>query len=196
MATASQSTGKKTTKSKSSSTAKKTTARKPAQKDAVALLKADHREVEGWFSQFEKARSDAKKAELVQKILLALKVHTQVEEELVYPTSREVVKDEELVDEAIVEHDAAKKLMAEIEAMQPSDDMYDAKVKVLSEQIEHHVEEEEKRLEGLFAQARKADVDLDALGEQLAARKQRLQDEIKTRGLPAPETTTLEQVEI
>ena len=174
MATAAQSAGKKSAKSKSS-TAKKTTTRKTAQKDAVALLKADHREVEGWFSQFEKASSEAKKAELVQKILLALKVHTQLEEELVYPASREVVKDEELVDEAIVEHDAAKKLMAEIEAMEPSDEMYDAKVKVLSEQIEHHVEEEEKEY---FPQLQKSDMDLKAIGEQIMMRKKALMAEL------------------
>ncbi|MFC3077522.1 hemerythrin domain-containing protein [Phenylobacterium terrae] len=174
MATATQSAGKKTAKSKSSA-AKKTTTRKTAQKDAVALLKADHREVEGWFSQFEKASSEAKKAELVQKILLALKVHTQLEEELVYPASREVVKDEELVDEAIVEHDAAKKLMAEIEEMEPSDEMYDAKVKVLSEQIEHHVEEEEKEY---FPQLQKSDMDLKAIGEQIMMRKKELMAEL------------------
>lgn len=174
MATATQSAGKKTAKSRSS-TAKKTTTRKSPQKDAIALLKADHREVEGWFSQFEKARSEARKLELVEKILLALKVHTQVEEELVYPPSREVVKDEELVDEAVVEHDAAKKLMAEIEAMEFSDEMYDAKVKVLSEQIEHHVEEEEKEY---FPQLQKSDMDLKAIGEQIMMRKKELMAEL------------------
>lgn len=174
MATATQSAGKKSAKSKTS-TAKKTTAGKTGQKDAVALLKADHREVEGWFSQFEKAKSEAEKAELVQKILLALKVHTQLEEELVYPPSREVVKDDELVDEAIVEHDAAKKLMAEIEEMEPADDMYDAKVKVLSEQIEHHVEEEEKEY---FPQLQKSEMDLKAIGEQIMMRKKQLMSEL------------------
>ena len=191
MATATQSAGKKTAKSKSS-TAKKTTTRKTAQKDAVALLKADHREVEGWFSQFEKAGSEAKKDELVQKILLALKVHTQLEEELVYPQSREVVKDEELVDEAIVEHDAAKKLMAEIEAMQPSDDMYDAKVKVLQEQIEHHVEEEEGPREGMFAKARETDVDLKALLEPMLARKEELKTQAESSGLPPAQLSAVE----
>ncbi|HEX2559758.1 hemerythrin domain-containing protein [Phenylobacterium sp.] len=176
MATAAQSAGKKSAKSKASTAKKTTTARKTPQKDAVALLKADHREVEGWFSQFEKAKSDAKKLELVQKILLALKVHTQVEEELFYPPSREFVKDDEIVDEAVVEHDAAKKLMAEIEAMQPSDDMYDAKVKVLSEMIEHHVEEEEKEY---FPQCQKSDMDLKAIGEQIMMRKKELMTELQ-----------------
>jgi hypothetical protein len=87
-------------------------------------------------------------------------------------------------------------MIAEIEAGEPSDEFYDAKVKVLSEEIEHHVEEEEKPKEGLFAQTRAADVDLDALGEQMAMRKEQLQSEIKSGGLPAPETTTLEEVEV
>jgi hemerythrin superfamily protein len=174
MATATQSTGKKTTKSKSA-TSKKTTTRKPAQKDAVQLLKADHREVEGWFSQFEKAANEGKKAELAQKIVTALKVHTQIEEELFYPASREFLKDDDIVDEAIVEHDAAKKLMAEIEGMQPSEEMYDAKVKVLQEMIEHHVEEEEKEY---FPQVQKSEMDLKGLGEQMAMRKKELMGEM------------------
>ncbi|HEY9219358.1 MAG TPA: hemerythrin domain-containing protein [Phenylobacterium sp.] len=182
MATAAQSSGKKSAKSKSAGAKKSAAPRKAPQKDAIQLLKADHREVEGWFSQFEKATNDGKKAELVQKILLALKVHTQIEEELVYPPSREVVKDDELVDEAIVEHDAAKKLMAEIESMQPSDEMYDAKVKVLSEQIEHHVEEEEKEY---FPQLQKSELDLKAIGEQMEARKQELMGQLA----PAQPTT-------
>lgn len=173
MATAAQSTGKKTAKSKSA--AKKTATRRTAQKDAVALLKADHREVESWFSQFEKAKSEDRKDELVQKILLALKVHTQVEEELFYPASREFVSDDEIVDEAYVEHDAAKKLMAEIEAMQPADEMYDAKVKVLSEMIKHHVEEEEKEY---FPQCQKSEMDLKGIGEEIKLRKKELKGEL------------------
>ena len=163
--------------------------------DAIALLKADHRKVEELFEQFEKASGDGRKEKIALEICKELTIHTILDEEIFYPAVEGKVE-EDLLKESYVEHDAAKVLIAEIEAGGPSDEYYDAKVKVLSEEIEHHVEEEEKRLEGLFAQARKADVDLDALGEQLAARKQRLQDEIKTRGLPAPETTTLEQVEI
>jgi hemerythrin superfamily protein len=179
MATATPSTGKstakKTAKSKSTTARKSTTTRKTAQKDAVALLKADHREVEGWFSQFEKARAEGRKAELAQKICLALKVHTQLEEEMVYPASREFVSDDEIVDEAYVEHDAAKKLIAEIEGMQPSDDMFDAKVKVLQEMIEHHVQEEEKEY---FPQLQKSEMDLKAIGEQLMMRKKQLMAEM------------------
>jgi hemerythrin superfamily protein len=142
-------------------------------KDAVALLKADHRTVEGLFAEFEKAKGDSAKQKLAQKICLELKIHTILEEEIFYPACEGHVE-EDLLDEAYVEHDAAKVLIAQIEEAKPDADFYDAKVKVLSEEIEHHVGEEEKRMEGLFSQARKAGLDMDALGEQLAARKQQL----------------------
>ena len=104
--------------------------------------------------------------------------------------------EEDLLKESFVEHDAAKLLIAEIENGEPSEEFFDSKVKVLKEEIEHHVEEEEKRGEGLFAQARDADVDLDALGEQLARRKEQLTQEIEATGLPEPETTTMEKVSL
>lgn len=163
MAAASQ-TAKKSTKAKS--TAKKAAPRN-AKDDAIAFLEAQHRQVEGWFEQFEKTNSDAKKLDLFNKINLALKAHTQVEEEIFYPDARRAINDEDLLDEAVVEHQAAKQLMAEIETMKPGDDLYDAKVKVLSEEIEHHVKEEE---EDLFPKCRKSDMDLAALGEQMKAR--------------------------
>jgi hemerythrin superfamily protein len=141
--------------------------------DAIALLKADHREAEKYFSQFEKTRSDERKLELAQKVCKALKVHTQIEEEIFYPAFFEATEDEEIHHEAIVEHNGAKKLIAEIEGSGPSDDYYDAKVKVLSEMIKHHVKEEEQP-GGMFAEARKADMDLVTLGAQLKARKQEL----------------------
>ena len=141
--------------------------------DAIALLKADHREVEKYFGQFEKTRSDERKLELAQKICKALKVHTQIEEEIFYPAFIEGTEEEDLHHEAIVEHDGAKKLIAEIESSGPSDDYYDAKVTVLSEMIKHHVKEEEQP-GGMFAEARKADLDLVTLGAQLKARKQEL----------------------
>lgn len=157
-------------------TAKKTTARKS--KDAVTFLESQHREVEGWFAQFEKTNSDAKKLDLFNKINLALKAHTQVEEEIFYPEARRSTGDEDLLDEAVVEHQAAKQLMAEIEAMKPGDELYDAKVKVLSEEIEHHVEEEEKEL---FPKCRKSDMDLVGLGEQMKARFNELSAELTAR---------------
>jgi hemerythrin superfamily protein len=141
-----------------------------APRDAVALLKADHRQVEGWFEQFESTRSDERKGKLAQQICQALKVHAEIEEEIFYPAFLAATEDKDMHHEAEVEHEGAKKLIAEIEASGPNDDYYDAKVKVLSEMIKHHVKEEEQR-GGMFAEARDSDMDLKALGEQLAARK-------------------------
>ena len=122
-------------------------------------------------------------------------IHDALEEEIFYPACEGHVE-EDLLKESVVEHDAAKVMIAEIEAGEPSDDFYDAKVKVLQEEIEHHVQEEEQRGKGMFAQARDSDMDLDALGEQMAARKEQLMAEIDAGGLPEPETTSLEKVEI
>ena len=163
--------------------------------DAIALLKNDHREVEDLFEKFEKASSSERKWEIAQKICNELKIHTMLEEEIFYPACEGKVE-EDLLKESFVEHDAAKVLIAEIEAGGPSDEFYDAKVKVLKEEIEHHVEEEERPKEGLFAQAREADIDMKAVGDQMLRRKSQLQDEIKSTGLPEPETTTLDKVDV
>ena len=144
--------------------------------DAIGLLKADHREVEGYFEAFEKARSDDRKQQLAEKICRALTVHTTIEEEIFYPAFLEATEEEDLHHEAAVEHDGAKKLIAEIETSGPDDEYYDAKVTVLSEMIKHHVNEEEKR-DGLFAKSRQSEMDLDALGEQLASRKAELMND-------------------
>jgi hypothetical protein len=138
---------------------------------AIQLLKKDHREVEGWFDEYEQLDNDREKLELFQKIALALKVHTQIEEEIFYPEERGEVEDD-LLDEAYVEHQSAKQMIAEIEKMKPSDEFYDAKVKVLGEYVKHHVKEEETG--GIFSQAKKGDEDLDAMGERLKARKEEL----------------------
>ena len=151
---------------------------KQAEKDAIALLKADHRQVEDWFEQFEKARDSERKQELATKICNALKVHTTIEEEIFYPAFLQQVKDEDLHHEAVVEHDGAKNLIAQIEAGSPADDYYDAKVKVLSEMIKHHVKEEEQR-GGMFSEAKDSNMDLKALGEQMAQRKAELMSEKK-----------------
>jgi hemerythrin superfamily protein len=132
---------------------------------AIRLLKADHREVDAWFEEYEQLEEADEKVALFNKIALALKVHTQIEEEIFYPEERGDVEDD-LMDEAYVEHDGAKKLIAEIEAMTPDEEFYDAKVKVLGEYIKHHVKEEEQP-GGMFAQAKKGDEDLDAMGERL-----------------------------
>lgn len=162
-------------------------------KDAVALLKEDHRTLEDLFEQFAKASGDGRKRKLATEICTELSIHAQIEEEIFYPACEGKVE-EDLLKEAFVEHDGAKLLIAEIIAGEPSDDFYDAKVKVLKEEIEHHVQEEEKRMEGLFSQARKAELDMDALGQQLAARKQELKAEIEANGLPAPTLTTMEEI--
>jgi len=152
--------------------------------DAIALLKADHRQVEEWFEQFEKARDSDRKQKLATQICNALKVHTTIEEEIFYPAFLEATDDTDLHHEAVVEHNGAKKLIAEIEGSSPDDDYFDAKVTVLSEMIKHHVKEEEQR-DGLFSKARDSDMDLDALGEQLAARKAELEgDEEDVEGTP------------
>ena len=159
--------------------------------DAIALLKQDHREVEDLFAQFEKATGDGRKQKLAEQICLELSVHAKIEEEIFYPACEGKV-DEDLLKESYVEHDGAKMLITEIIAGGPqADEYYDSKVKVLQEEIEHHVQEEEKRLEGLFAQARKAGLDMDALGQQLAARKQELLETYEATGSPKPELTTM-----
>ena len=163
--------------------------------DAIALLKEDHRRVEELFESFEKARGDGRKQKLALEICKELTIHTLLEEEIFYPACEGKVE-EDLLKESFVEHDAAKVLIAEIEAGEPSDDFYDSKVKVLQEQIEHHVEEEEQPKKGLFAQVREADIDLKAIGDQLLRRKEQLMQELEATGLPEPETTTFEKVEI
>jgi len=163
--------------------------------DAIALLKADHRAVEELFEKFEKASDYERKRKLAEEICLELSVHAQIEEEIFYPACEGKV-DEDLLKESYVEHDGAKVLIAEITKGSPDDEFYDAKVKVLQEEIEHHVEEEEKRLEGLFAQARKAELDMDALGQDLAARKAQLTDEFRATGIPTPQLTTMEDVSV
>ena len=139
--------------------------------DAIVLLKDDHRAVEKLFGQFEKAKDDDRRKALADKICLELRVHMQIEEEIFYPVSREYLKNDDIVDEAVVEHAAARDLMDEIEAMQPGEELYDAKMTVLEEQIEHHVEEEE---EDYFPKVKKTDMDLKAVGTRMAARKQQL----------------------
>jgi len=156
--------------------------------DAIALLKADHRKVEDLFEKFEKARDRDRKRDLVRQICTELSIHTMIEEEIFYPACKEKIE-EEMLDEAYVEHDSAKVLVAELMKADADDEFYDAKVSVLSEMIEHHVKEEEKRGEGLFAQARAAKLDLVALGERMEQRKEQLLSEFENgENLPTLET--------
>lgn len=161
--------------------------RKPV--DAIALLKEDHRKVEGLFETFERARGDDRKADLVRQICMELEIHTIIEEEIFYPACKGKIRDSDLLEEGYVEHDGAKVLIAELLDASSSDEFYDAKVTVLAEMIKHHVKEEERRSKGLFAQARDAGLDLDALGKKLKARKEELMAAFETdAALPPPET--------
>ena len=159
--------------------------------DALTLLAQDHREVEELFEKFEKASGDGRKEKLAKQICTELKIHAQIEEEIFYPAIRGKIDGDDL-DEAYVEHDTAKMLINEIEAGSADDDFYDAKVKVLQEEIEHHVKEEEKMHGNIFQQTRKTDVDLEALGEQLAARKAELKQLAETQGLPPAQPATMQ----
>ena len=158
--------------------------------DALQLLSADHRKVEELFEQFENAKGASKKQEIVLQLCTELKVHAMIEEEIYYPAIRGKVEDDDL-DEAYVEHDGAKMLINDLEKAEPDEDFYDAKVSVLQEQIEHHVKEEEKQRDNLFSQTRKTDVDLQALGARMAARKAELMALAQSGGLPAAEPATL-----
>ncbi|PLR28685.1 hemerythrin [Caulobacter zeae] len=149
--------------------------------DAIALLEADHRQVEDYFEAYEGLTDPAAKKSLADKICLALKVHTQIEEEFFYPPAREATGDGDLIDEAIVEHMGAKTLIAQIEAGAPDQPLYDAKVKVLGEQVRHHVEEEESEL---FPEVRASDLDLVALGAKLSARKAELMAQLAPPSAP------------
>ena len=150
-----------------------------ANTDAIELLLADHRNVEKLFKQYERLVEDEgsynEKEALAAKICAELTVHAQVEEEIFYPAARDILDDEQLIDEAVVEHASAKDLISQLADMSPDDDLYDAKIKVLSELIEHHVEEEEDEM---FPKLKKAKLDTATLGPQMAQRKEELVEEL------------------
>jgi Hemerythrin HHE cation binding domain len=159
--------------------------------DATALLKADHRKVEGLFESFKKTRDARKKEALVREICTELCVHATIEEEIFYPACKGRIKEEDLLEEAYVEHDGAKVLISELLHGKPDAEFYDAKVMVLSEMIKQHVKEEERPGDGLFAQAKAAKLDMEALGGRLMMRKQALLAEFKEGAdLPPPKTRT------
>jgi hemerythrin superfamily protein len=146
--------------------------------DAIAMLTADHKKVKQLFANFDKLKeegSDADKAALVEQICNELKVHTALEEEIFYPAVRKAIKDADLMDEALVEHAGAKELIAQLEGASADDELYDAKVTVLGEQIKHHVREEEGEM---FPKAKKAKVDTESLGATMLERKQALRQEM------------------
>jgi hypothetical protein len=166
--------------------AKKSTAKPAARKtttaspDAVKLLTADHAEVKALFKQYdqlvEAEAGDEEKEEIALTICRMLTVHAQIEEEIFYPAAREVLEEQDLVDEADIEHASVKDLIAQIEASNPAEDHYDAKVKVLGEYVDHHVKEEQNEL---FKEVKKAGMDTAMVGEQLAARKEELMAELE-----------------
>ena len=174
--------------------AKSRTRRNRGGASAVSMLKADHRKVEGLFKRYEKSKSRSAKAKLAQDICLELSVHTSIEEELFYPAVAGAV-DEETRDEAYVEHDGAKSLIAELLQGTPEDDFYDAKVSVLSEMIKHHVKEEEQP-GGMFSQARKDDIDFEQLARRMKARKAELLAKMKSDGIPLPFTRSMKGVDL
>src|ERR1700720_364881 len=148
-----------------------------ASPSAIDLLEQDHREVEEWFDEYDELKDDdARKAELAQKICLALKVHAQIEEEIFYPQVREATKDNDLIDEAVVEHATVKNLIAEIESMEVGENLYDAKIRVLGEMVKQHIKEEE---EELFPELGPAKIDLEGFGKELAERKEELMAEMQ-----------------
>lgn len=158
--------------------------------DAIALLKADHRKVEELFKEFEDTKSASKKKSLATEICNELKIHALIEEEIFYPAFRGKIEDDTL-DEAYVEHDGAKVLINDIDQSSADADFFDAKVTVLSEEIKHHVHEEEMPSEGMFAQCRRTDVDLVALRDAMLVRKSELMELAKSSGLPPAKPTVV-----
>jgi hypothetical protein len=156
---------------------------RPQSLDAIALLKADHRVVEDLFERFEKASGKTAKEKIAKQVCLELMVHATIEEEVFYPAIKGVVEDD------------AKVLIAEILEGSEDDEFFDAKVKVLSEMIKHHVKEEEQR-DGMFAQAKKGDVDLEALGAALAVKKQDVIKQFSRDGIPAPKTRSMKGADL
>lgn len=161
--------------------AKTRSAAKPRTQEATALLRADHKKVDEMFKDYEKSRSAAKKTQLKAQICMELTVHAQIEEEIFYPAMAEALRDKKLVPEAIVEHQSIKDLIAQVKDAEPDAEMVDAKMKVMSEWVKHHVKEEQTEM---FPKAKQSKVDLKALGEELAARKQELMAEQEAE-LPA-----------
>ena len=150
---------------------KKTTTRKtsaPKAQDATALLRADHKRVSDLFAEYEKTRSPVRKMALVTKICTELSVHAQVEEEIFYPAVKAALKDKELVPEAIIEQATMKALISQVEGVTPDGEMFDAKIKVLSEYVKHHVKEEHTEM---FPKAKASKLDLVELGARLTDRK-------------------------
>ncbi|MDQ1920976.1 hemerythrin domain-containing protein [Massilia pseudoviolaceinigra] len=154
--------------------------------DALELLKTDHEKVKSLFREFESLcdndeDDDERKFELVDDICYELTVHSMIEEEIFYPVLRSLIDDDQLLDEAEVEHAGARDLISQLEVMYPGDDHFDAMVTVLGEEMAHHIDKEESEL---FDAARRSAIDLDDLGERLSARKDELDDDLSSPPSP------------
>ena len=143
----------------------------PKAQDAPTLLRADHKLVSGLFAEYDKTRSSSKKKKIVARICTELKVHAQVEEEIFYPAVKKALKDKELIPEATVEHATLKEIIAQVEGVEPEGEMFDAKIKVLSEYVQHHVKEEQNEI---FPKAKASSLDMMVLGIKIAKRKAEL----------------------
>jgi hemerythrin superfamily protein len=144
--------------------------------NAFDLVEQDHRQIEEWLDEFDEMKEgDKRKGELAEKICVALKVHSQIEEEIFYPQARDATKDDDLIDEAIVEHGTVKNLIGEIEKMKVDDELYDAKVRVLGEMVKRHIREEE---EEIFSKLQSTKMEIDAVGKELAERKEALMEKM------------------
>jgi hemerythrin-like domain-containing protein len=171
MATKAKTKADRNAERKSSRTQSKNRNAKGGQ-NAFDVLENDHREVEEWLDEYDGLeRNDRHKADLAKKICVALKVHPQMEEEIFYPAVRDATKDDDLINEAIVEHATVKNLIEEIEDMKTGEELYDAKMRVLGELVKRHIREEE---EELFPELQSTKMDLDAVGKELGQRKQAL----------------------
>ncbi len=160
--------------------------------DAVALLTADHRTVEQLFEQFQGASDQNKKSELAHKICVELTVHSMLEEDLFYPACREKGVEHAALDEAQVEHDGVKLFVSDLLTSGVRSPFYDAKVKVLGDYVKHHVEEEERAGDGIFAKASAAGVDMAALGQQITQRKPQLLAEVQSPDFTPPPVRSLD----
>jgi hemerythrin superfamily protein len=171
---ASRASDRKSSRAKASSAKKEVRA---TSTNAFELLEQDHRQVEEWFDEYNELQDgDQRRGELAEKICLALEVHARIEEEIFYPQAREASGDNDLIDEAIVEHATVKNLIAEIEEMELGEDLYNAKIRILGEMVKQHIKEEE---EELFPELQSSKMDVEAVGKELAERKAELMAEMR-----------------
>lgn len=142
------------------------------QNNAIALLEADHKVVNALFKKYEKLTQNNEKKDIVTKICHELSIHAQVEEEIFYPQFKKALHDSELIPEATVEHATLKDLIAQVEGKEPDGEMFDAKIKVMSEYVKHHVKEEEDEI---FPKAKKSSLNLEKIGSEISNRKAELE---------------------